>query len=115
MRMWLVNPEKMCQKHLCGEHLEMHMFLGCLKKNKKIDGYLKNNLLEPFKLISRHDELAVEMKRRGYNHNTPVGLNERIAIALLEEKKRYTTINKKSALNDLLSRCPECSKRFIGG
>ena len=40
----MVDPKFLCQKHLCGEHLECHMFLGTLKKNKKVDGYLKNNL-----------------------------------------------------------------------
>ena len=61
MRMWLVNPEIMCQKHLCGEHVEMHMFLGTLKKRKKVDGYITNNLFEPRLLYQRHKNLAEEM------------------------------------------------------
>ena len=61
MRMWLVDPKILCQKHLCGEHVEMHMFLGTLKKGKKIDGFLKNNLFEPRVLHKRHEELKEEM------------------------------------------------------
>lgn len=32
MRMWLVPPSHMCRKHLLGEHVELHMLLGTLKK-----------------------------------------------------------------------------------
>lgn len=113
MRMWMCNPKILCQKHLCGEHLEMHMFLGALKKRKKVDGYLKNNLLEPLKLAKRHDELSEEMTNRGYNHKSPFGkFNECGEITCLPPYQRIWTIDKKSALKDLLDRCPECRKRF---
>ena len=36
MRMWLVPPSHMCRKHLLGEHVELHMLLGTLKKGKSI-------------------------------------------------------------------------------
>lgn len=106
MRMWLTDPSKMCKKHLLGEHVEMHMFLGTLKKKKSIKGYIKNNLLEPLKLKERHDELVIEMKRRGYNHNTPLDYNNDIFNYLGEEK--YFKINKEAARNELIRRCTDC-------
>ena len=32
MRMWMVDPQIMCRQHLLGEHTEMHMFVGTLKR-----------------------------------------------------------------------------------
>ena len=32
MRMWNVDVTKMCNKHLLGEHVEMHMFVGIIIK-----------------------------------------------------------------------------------
>ena len=112
MRMWLVNPKVMCQKHLCGEHLEMHMFLGALKKRKKIDGYIKNNLFEPRLLYQRHKDLADEMVRRGYKHKSPLYEIDCAWILDLPVHQQYWEINKKAALNDLLCRCSECCSNY---
>jgi hypothetical protein len=46
MRMWMVPTKIMCDKHLLGEHVEHHMFLGSLKQGFNLDGYVKNNLFE---------------------------------------------------------------------
>ena len=114
MRMWMVNPKIMCQKHLCGEHLETHMFLGSLKKRKKLTGFLNNNLFEPRSLLVRHDQLASEMGSRGYNHKSEIGWAEfyRAYNTLETMQEKHWDIDKESALKDLLSRCPECRKRF---
>ena len=72
MRQWMVDPSIMCQKHLCGEHLEHHMLLGTLRKGIKVDGYLKNNLFEPRSLFERHKAISEEMIRRGYKHQSPL-------------------------------------------
>ena len=37
-----------------------------------MNGYFRNNLLEPKSLKVRHNELVNEMLRRGYKHNTPL-------------------------------------------
>jgi hypothetical protein len=113
MRMWLCDPKIMCQKHLCGEHLETHMFLGSLKKRKKIDGYIKNNLFEPRSLYQRHKDLADEMIKRGYNHKTDIREEECGCVLDLPVEKQYWEIDKEKSLKDLLKRCPECNKRFM--
>ena len=64
MRMWMIDPKLLCNRHLAGEHVEHHMFLGTMKKGKSLDGYFKNNLLQLKDLIKRHDILAEEMKRK---------------------------------------------------
>ena len=34
MRQWMVDPRLLCRKHLLGEHVENHMFIGTLKRVK---------------------------------------------------------------------------------
>ena len=74
MRMWMVDPKKMCRKHLLGEHVEIHMMAGTLLKGRSIDGFLERGLLEPQSARKRHDALAAEMQARGYNHASPLPL-----------------------------------------
>lgn len=112
MRMWLVEPMLMCRKHLLGEHLEMHMFLGALKKKKKLDGFIKNNLFEPKLLFQRHMELAGEMIYRGYNHKSPIKEQECFEISYLPEHYQNWKIEREAALDDLMGRCEEC-RRYI--
>ena len=61
MRMWLVTPKLMCDKHLLGEHVEMHMFVGCLLKGKSIQGYIDKGLVDVSLLTARHGALVKEM------------------------------------------------------
>ena len=98
----------MCQKHLFGEHVEMHMFLGTINKGKRVDGYIKNNLFEPRMLHQRHEELANEMLRRGFNHKSPLRDTDCSGILNLPIEKQYWEIDKNKALKDLLNRCPQC-------
>lgn len=112
MRMWLVDTRIMCRNHLLGEHLELHMFLGSLKKGKKIDGFLKNNLFEPRSLYGRHIALEYEMIVRKYSHNSPITEYDCRIIENLPLEKKYWEINREQALKDLLERCPQCKKRY---
>ena len=99
----MVNPSLLCSRHLGGEHVECHMFVGTINKNMCIEGYLKKGLVEVHSIKSRHDELAIEMTRRGYNHKSP-----------LPEFKSWTegNIDIEGNLKELTSRCPECKKRI---
>lgn len=107
--MWMVPPKILCHNHLFGEHLETHMFLGVMKKQTKLFGYLSKNLLEPLSLKSRHDLLEEEMRRRGFQPNSPIAFDESILEYLGNWK--YTQINKKKAKEVLLSRCLKCKER----
>lgn len=105
MRMWMVDPATMCRKHLLGKHVEIHMFVGTMRKGLNMEGYLAGNLLEPSSLMQRHDELAAEMERRGYKHRTP--LLQPGPYPAVWDKVR---IDRASALEELHRRCPECRK-----
>ena len=105
MRQWMVDPKIMCRKHLLGEHVEHHMFVGSINKGTSMAGYLKAGQLEPAALQSRHDELVAEMLRRGYNHNTPL----QPTVPEFEKAEYFgTLINREASLVELLRRCPEC-------
>lgn len=103
MRMWNVYPKFMCRKHLLGEHVECHMFVGTINKNISIKGYVAKGLLEVHNLASRHEELSQELIRRNYNHNSPLPVFESWCEG---------SINTESNLNELARRCPECKKRI---
>ena len=105
MRQWNVNPQLLCRKHLLGEHVEHHMFVGSIKKGFSVEGYLRGGFLEPRTLHPRHTELAREMKRLGYNHQSPL---PEIDTSHL----RGGNINIKGNIEDLRSRCVECSQRI---
>ena len=105
MRQWLVNPKLLCRKHLLGEHVEHHMFVGSIKKGFSVEGYLRDGFLEPRTLYPRHAELALEMQRRGYNHQSPLP-------EVNTSHLRDGNIIIKRNIEDLRSRCDECSTRI---
>ena len=111
MRMWMIDPKILCTKHLLGEHVETHMFIGTIIKGKSLDGYVNNNLLEFRQLYNRHQKLADEMKRRNMNHKSPLPSDD-IMIKKYPDNIINSKVNVNKALNELLSRCPECLKRY---
>jgi len=87
------------------------MFLGTIKKGKKIRGYLNNNLFEPESLKERHDALADEMVNREYNHKTPMSSSDfENCVNTLNERDRVVKIDVRKSFFDLVSRCSECKK-----
>ncbi len=105
MRQWSVNPEMLCRKHLLGEHVEHHMFVGSIKRGFSVEGYLRDGFLEPHTLKARHDEVAQEMLRRGYNHKSPL---PNVSVSHLRNGKIDVVRN----IEDLRARCKECAKRI---
>jgi len=108
MRMWMIDPKKMCRKHLLGEHVETHMFRGTILKKAHLKGYVKNNCIELKKLKERHEELAREIERRGYKHNSE--FIEDYDISYLEENEINSKVDIERASVDLKGRCEECKK-----
>ena len=99
MRMWMVDPRLMCKKHLLGEHVELHMFVGSLLKKKTLTGFFQQGLLEVHSIRSRHKALAEEMRRRGMQHNSP-----------LQKFRSYKMgkINRRQNKKELACRCRDC-------
>jgi len=104
MRMWLIDPELMCRNHLLGEHLECHMLVGCILREKTLGRFLTDGLVDPEQVQGRHDALVEEMLRRGYNHKSPL------------PKHRYDglpgCVDPQKNLVDLADRCPSCKQRI---
>ena len=107
MRMWNVNPKQMCDQHILGEHVEMHMFVGTINKGISIKGYLENGLIEPHNIVGRHQELVEEMERRGMKHNSELP-------KLLEEPKIEGRVNSEDNQKLLAERCKICRERIVG-
>lgn len=102
MRMWMINPKILCRNHLLGEHGEIHKHRHNFIKKHKMNGRIGQ--IEPSAMETRHNELAVEMLARGYNHQSPF---EQPDISYLPPM----FVNRNESLIDLLERCPECRKR----
>ncbi len=107
MRMWLINPKIMCNRHLLGEHVEMHMFIGSINKGKSLDGYILNGELDISKIEKRHEELEQEMLLRGMKHHSPL---EEFSINKINFLGNLIDVDKN--LKELLSRCKDCKRRY---
>jgi hypothetical protein len=104
MRMWMIEPRKMCRSHLLGEHRELHAIYGLIIHGSNLDGYIEQNLIEINSLEQRHNEIALEMKRRHYLHTTP--LTSKFHLP----SKFDGHVNIKESEKELYKRCPECKK-----
>src|SRR3989344_8864139 len=103
MRMWLVNPKLMCDKHLLGEHVELHMLVGSLNKSKNIEGFIKKGLIETSKINSRHKEIVKEMLSRGFKHQSNLPKFKH---------KNQGSMNKVKSLEELMKRCKRCKEKI---
>jgi hypothetical protein len=75
MRIWDIPPDKLCRKHLLGEHSELHAIWTILTQGRK--GYSKHPETMRWKgklraLYDRHQDLVHEMTQRGYTHHSPL-------------------------------------------
>ncbi len=75
MRIWDIEPERLCRSHLLGEHRELHAVWNVLTKNRK--GYAAHPEVVRWRgklkaLYLRHNDLVTEMCRRGYSHCSPL-------------------------------------------
>lgn len=101
--MWMVAPGLMCDRHLLGEHVELHMLAGCLEKHKSIRGYL-DGLVNPALITLRHEQLVAEMSARRMNHRTP--------IAAVSWSGACKDISAGENLQELAHRCEACAARI---
>lgn len=113
MRMWKIPAKYLCRKHLLGEHVEHHMFVGSFLKRINLKGFIDNGMLDSSCLATRHAELVDEMLIRGYNHKTPIDENVCSEIAA-HYRLHKTTLNIENNIRELIRRCPECTTRISG-
>lgn len=112
MRMWMINPKFLCDKHLLGEHGEIHKHRHCFLKRHNINGRIKPVVqIEPKSMSVRHDILAAELLRRGFKHQSAYIMPD---INYLPEDLRDVKVDKDLSIRDLVSRCSECAKNLRG-
>ncbi len=75
MRIWDIEPEKLCRQHLLGEHRELHAIWSILTEDKR--GYRNHPEVKRWvgklkALYLRHESLVEEMLKRGYRHRSPL-------------------------------------------
>jgi hypothetical protein len=73
MRIWDVPACDLCNKHLLGEHAELHAIWNILTQDKK--GYSNHPETVRWRgrlkaLYLRHDEEVSEMVKRGFRHHS---------------------------------------------
>jgi hypothetical protein len=100
--MWNVPPAVLCQKHLLGEHVEMHMFVGSINKGKSIAGFVADGLVDTGLIGQRHSELKAEMLARGMNHQSPLPAYNICAV--------HGEVDVEANLVELARRCPACAE-----
>lgn len=76
MRIWDLSPGILCDKHLLGEHRELHAIWTFLTTDKggayrKHPETLRWHGKLPA-LYTRHELLTAEMINRGWTHKTPI-------------------------------------------
>lgn len=91
MRIWDISPSLLCRQHLLGEHRELHAVWSVITENKK--GYSKHpetiRWIGKLKaLYLRHNQLILEMGKRGYIHKSGLPINRATG-----RKKQNTYIN----------------------
>jgi hypothetical protein len=75
VRIWDLEPDVLCDRHLLGEHRELHAVWSILTTGKR--GYANHPETLRWRgrlkaLYMRHEGLVEEMRRRGFNHRSPL-------------------------------------------
>jgi hypothetical protein len=82
------------------------MLVWNLDRHHSVKGYLDKGLLETHNLYNRHEELAQELRRRGYRHNSALGAKWKLA-------KKAGSVDKAKSLEDLVRRWAKCKERYL--
>lgn len=87
MRVWDIHPQYLCSKHLLGEHRELHGLWNILTIHNGSGGYSKHPETKRWvgklkALYNRHELLVMEMRQRGYNHNSPLDITLAVGDAV---------------------------------
>jgi len=106
----MIDPELLCNKHLLGEHGEIHKHRHNFVKKHNINGRIIPVVqIEPSSMKKRHDEVAKEMIKRCMNHKSDYIQPD---ISYLREDLRNAKVDIQISKIDLIERCEECKKRI---
>jgi len=75
MRIWDLEARALCDRHLLGEHRELHAVWTVLTEGKR--GYANHPEVRRWRgrlaaLYARHESQVEEMRRRGFSHRSPL-------------------------------------------
>ena len=75
VRIWDVEPRQLCDRHLLGEHRELHAIWSVLTNGRR--GYANHPETNRWRgrlaaLYARHEAEVEEMHRRGFAHHSPL-------------------------------------------
>ena len=109
MRIWDIDPKKLCRKHLLAEHRELHGLWNILTKHGGIGGYSRHPetlrwVGKEGALYNRHQALVTVFLQRGYRHQTP--LNQQLAIGKDNQDVFIHTLEEQKAI--LISKPCDC-------
>ncbi|MBU0497758.1 MAG: pyrimidine dimer DNA glycosylase/endonuclease V [Candidatus Thermoplasmatota archaeon] len=99
MRIWDISTKKLCNRHLLGEHSELHAIWSIITKDKK--GFANHPETTRWQgklkaLYLRHEKIVQEMKKRGFYHKSP--LNGDFAIGQSVQKDLIDSIEDQISL-----------------
>lgn len=107
MRMWMLPPKLLCDKHLLGEHGELHKFIPTFRKRYRVDKRFSPIVQIQFKgYQERHDVLVDEMIERGMNHKSP--LPELPDFEDIYPQYFDKEVDIEYSISDLKNRCEKC-------
>ena len=116
VRMWGVSPELMCNNHLLGEHNELHMIVGTIRKHPHgeaiVRGHAEKGQVDTSLIQKRHEELADEMNSRGFEHKSPLEYDDEFGIGAIDAE-RDPSLDTRSTRDELADRCEDCRKRIL--
>lgn len=103
----MVDPTVLCNQHLLGEHVELHMIVGAVEKGygASVVGLARMDLVDTRLVTERHSVLAAEMTARGMNHQSPLEWFDEDGIG-------YGMPDPEVSLAELRRRCADCRARI---
>jgi Pyrimidine dimer DNA glycosylase len=108
VRIWDLEPALLCDRHLLGEHRELHAIWSVLTTGKR--GYARHPETRRWRgrlaaLYARHDAQVAELSRRGFRHASP--LDSRLATGAARQTERVDSVEaQRERLASLPCRCP---------
>lgn len=109
MRMWMIDPRLMCDRHLLVEHRGLHTLRHSFVQRHKTSNLILSGYVDHTKLKERHDILALEILSRGLKHDSKFDMPK---IAYVKE---VPCVCIEKNLRDLSSLCAECALRIGEG
>lgn len=105
MRMWMIDPKFLCNKHLLGEHVEIHMAVGTVIKGRSLQGFIDKRILQPQSFISRHQALVNEMTHRNMRHRSPLP-------SFILKDNHFCIVDQNQSRHELTQRCVLCQNKM---